>query len=143
MPRLKTVPVHCVVAHVPIVFWVSSTTMELFNAFHLNETLWMLCYYALLAGNCSAAFAVIFGMMDLEKLQVKEAIEDGEQHVTFVLISFLLYGATLWIKIQSLGTVTQTRSELLFSLMGLITLIIGSYYGLRLVYVHKVGVDAD
>lgn len=92
----------------------------------------------LIAGNITAVFAVIFGIYDLSKINNSSSLAKVELHVTFVLVSYLLYGTVLWLKIQNLDMMVQSRAEILFSLWGLTTLLVGAYHGGSLVYECKV-----
>lgn len=143
MFKLANHPIHPALVHFPIVFWTSTTGLDVVNIFLNDEFIWRASYYLLLVGNITAVVAVISGVFELDKVKTEEAWSKLKLHIVFNLVSFLLYGAALWAKIQSLGEIGYSRAEILFSLWGFVTLLIAAFHGGGMVYGHKVGVNSD
>jgi len=130
---------HSAVVHFPIAFFTSVTILDVMNVFLVSNDLWQASYYLLLAGNVTALFAVLTGVLELVKIEDGRAWKTLEVHVICILLSIVLFGCSLYFKIQY-KSVDDTRTlEAFFSLGGFILLIIGGYHGASLIYKHKVG----
>ena len=131
--------VHPGIVHFPIAFWTSVTILDVINVFVVSNDLWRTSYYLLLAGNVTAIFAVLAGIFEFNKVKGISAWKTLEVHVMYMLLSLVVFGCSLYFKLQY-ENVGETRLiEAFFSLGGFILLVIGGYHGASLVYKHKIG----
>lgn len=130
---------HPAVVHFPIAFFSSVTILDVIKVFVVSNDLWVASYYLLLAGNVTALFAMLIGILELGKIEDNRAWKTLEAHVIFILLSLVLFACSLYFKIQYKGIDDTRIMEAFFSLAGFILLIIGGYHGASLIYKHKVG----
>lgn len=92
-------------------------------------------------GTVTAIFAMISGLYELGR--IKRSDQAGlvvDMHIQLMLVAWMLYGASLLMRMLGLQLAGPGVVEILLSAVGLAVLLTAGWYGGKLVYEHGVGV---
>ena len=94
----------------------------------------------LFAGTACAIPAIIAGFLDLARLEPR-ATTTAHRHMLFMGASWTLYLAAVITRIDQWAPVQEPSPlSISFSVLGLVTMAVGGWYGGQLVYHHGAGV---
>ena len=131
-------PIHPALVHFPIACWSLGTVADIAGIFFDKEISEM-AVYLVATGLVTAIPTMLAGALDLKNLKQESAAQDiAMSHITYVLIAWMLYAATLYTRYKSSGD--SLPISIVLSVAGFICLAVAGWYGGKLVYEHGVGV---
>jgi len=132
-------PVHPALVHFPIACWTLGTLADL-AALQYGADVSKLAMVLIIAGLVLAIPTMITGLLDISNIEKESPAQDVVmQHLTFVLITWCLYGASLFVRLRPMENAEFI--SIVLSTGGFVTLGITGWYGAKLVYEHGVGVN--
>jgi len=132
-------PVHPALVHFPIACWTLGTLADL-AALQYGADVSKLAMVLVIAGLVLAIPTMITGLLDISNIEKESPAQDVVmQHLTFVLITWCLYGASLFVRLRPMEHAEFI--SIVLSAGGFATLGITGWYGAKLVYEHGVGVN--
>ena len=136
-------PVHPALVHFPIACWTLGTLTDLAALQYgadVSPELSKLAMVLIIAGLVLAIPTMIAGLLDISHIEKESPAQDVViQHLTFVLITWCLYGASLFVRLRPIEHAEFI--SIVLSAGGFVTLGITGWYGAKLVYEHGVGVN--
>ena len=132
-------PIHPVLVHFPIACWSLGSVADVAGIV-MGKGVAEWAALLITAGLILAVPAIFTGLLDLGSAgKGDDEVNTAMSHITFVLITWSLYAASLYVR-TALFTVSH-YIPIALSLAGLISLGIAGWYGGRLVYTYGVGVN--
>ncbi len=136
-------PIHPILVHFPIAFWSFATLGDLLSLKY-GERLSDITGTCLILGTLMALIAMGGGLYDLLKIKSDNpAMKVLNQHLVFVVITWSLYAASLFLRIEEKALIQAGTLEVGLSVAGFICLCVTGFLGGRLVYEYGVGVESD
>src|SRR5437763_451567 len=134
-------PIHPMLVHFPIGFFVLSFILDLFSLGPPRPFLLLAAFYAMLFGIITALFAAIPGFVDYTDIRRDHPGKGAATaHMSLNLIAVVLYAINLWIR-AGMPTTTRVGSlPLILSIIGISVLSVSGYLGGRLVYDEGIAV---
>jgi len=133
-------PVHPILVHFPIAFWSFATFGDLLSLKY-GERLLEITGTCLVLGTLMALVAMGGGLFDLLKIKSDSpAMKVLNLHIVFVVITWSLYAASLFLRIEEKTLMQAGTLEVVLSVAGFLSLGITGFLGGRLVYEYGVGV---
>jgi uncharacterized membrane protein len=138
-----TVPIHPFIVHFAVALYSISIFFDLF-AFRTRKKQFSQCgFLILLLSGIAVLLAVVSGLVEENRITISSTAQsDFAIHETLAFVTAsLIMVQVFWrigLKNKLLGKIR--RIYLSLSLVGLISLFAGAYYGGRLVYIHGTGV---
>lgn len=134
-------PIHPAIVHFPIACLTLGTAADV-SSIWMNERVWQAAGWLLIIGIASVVPAMLSGLFELRKVKGKNGADRvAELHIQCVLLTFTLYGASLFLRLEKLQLTAPGPIELALSGLGWIALIATGWFGARLVYEHRIGVS--
>ena len=133
-------PVHPVLVHFPVACWSLGSLFDIASIYFVDETA-RLATSLISIGLVLAVPAMIAGLLDLRNIKKDSPAQDIVMtHISYVLVTWLLYAAALYTRLQPIENEYIT---IVLSSAGLVCLGVAGWYGGRLVYQYAVGVHLD
>lgn len=133
-------PLHPALVHFPVACWSLAVTAD-FAGLWLGETAWTWSSGLLAAGCAMAVLATMAGMVELSRVPEGAPMRDAWVHMGAMLTAFTLFTARLILRLDHLQPLAPDTVSLMLDAVGLIALLVGGWFGGRLVYDHGVGRD--
>jgi len=139
--RLFGHPVHPVITHFPMALLPVSLLGDLIGFLTKASFWWSFSYYTLAIGLIMSIPALITGMIDFMTISSKGATERVAMlHMTIMLTAIIMYTASFFIRFGvEIPSGWRSISSVFLSILGLIFLLIGGWFGGQLVYRYAVG----
>lgn len=138
--RWQKHPVHPALVHFPIACWSLATIGDL-ASLYFGEMLWKLSGALLVIGTIFALVTMVSGLIEIAKIdEHSPAMKIVNLHMKLVMVTWCLYGTSLFLRIEESALSRPDLLEIGLSLSGFIFLLFASWYGATLVYEYKVGV---
>jgi uncharacterized membrane protein len=134
-------PVHPMATHFPMGLLPVSLIGDLLGVWTEGSFWWSFSLYILGIGLIMSIPALITGMIDFLSIPKEETAERvAMRHMTIMIIAITMFAVSFFIRF---GVETPSwwrlTGSVSFSLLGLIFLLIGGWFGGQLVYRHAVG----
>jgi len=139
--RLFGHPVHPVVTHFPMALLPVSLLGDLLGVFTKASFWWSFSYYNLAIGLILSIPALITGMIDFLAIPQKGVVERiAMRHMTIMITSIMMYTGSFFIRFGvEILSGWRLMSSISLSVLGLIFLLIGGWFGGQLVFRYAVG----
>jgi uncharacterized membrane protein len=139
--RLFGHPVHPVVTHFPMALLPVSLLGDLLGVWTDTSFWWSFSFYNLAMGLAMSIPALVTGMIDFLTIpQEGTADRVAMRHMTIIITAITLYTGSFFIRFGvEIPTGWRLMSSVSLSVLGLIFLLIGGWFGGQLVYRHAVG----
>lgn len=137
MPAPHLHPLHPVLAHFPVAFWLGASVADLIALKTGAAAWWTVSHHAVAAGTIMGALALLAGLLELWLRKLPPAAR------TWVAVHASLMASALVVFMVSLSWRTTTPPPMpavLLSLAGCVLVLVGGYCGGTLVYRFGVGV---
>jgi len=131
-------PLHPALVHFPVACWTMATGTD-FAGLWLGESAWQWSAGLLTVGSAIAMFAMAAGLLELARIPEGQAMRDAYLHMAAMLIAFILFTASLLLRLDDLQPLAPDWIALLLDAAGFIFLVAGGWLGAKLVYHHGVG----
>jgi len=134
-------PVHPVVTHFPMALLPVSLLGDLLGVWTDASFWWVFSFYNLAIGLVMSIPALITGMIDFLTIPQEETVDRvAMRHMTIMITSITMYSCSFFIRLGvEIPIGWRLISSVSLSLLGLIFLLIGGWFGGQLVYRHAVG----
>lgn len=143
--KSPTHPLHPMLVHFPIACWSLATLVDLISMVYRishNSAEW-LAGLLIVAGLVLAIPAMIAGLMDMIKIKPQSpALKIVNQHMTFVMVTWLLYSLSLYLRMNGTAISAPSLLAVAVSLLALVCLGITGWLGGKMVYELGVGVKS-
>lgn len=136
---MKKHPLHPALVHFPIAFWVLAVVVDFGNVYWNHEQSWQLATLLFAIGCASALLAMSAGMIDMAKVPEGAALNDLYKHMGFILVAFSCFTVRLIIGQEHYQAIEPTMLAYLLDTIGVLSLIVGGWWGAQLVYDHGIG----
>lgn len=131
-------PLHPALVHFPVACW-SLAVVSDFASLHFGEAAWR-CSAGLLAVGCGMAIlAMLAGLLELSKVPEGQPLRDTYWHIGLMLAAFSLFTVRLLLGLEQFQPVAPNLALLCVDVGGGISLVVGGWFGGRLVYQHGIG----
>ena len=130
-------PLHPVLAHFPVAFWIGASVADLIALETGATAWWTVSHHAVAAGTIMGALTLLAGLLELWLRKLPQAAR------TWVVVHASLMVTALLVFMVSLSWRTATPpplSAVVLSLAGCVLVLAGGYCGGTLVYRFGVGV---
>ncbi|MGN6671514.1 MAG: DUF2231 domain-containing protein [Candidatus Nucleicultricaceae bacterium] len=131
-------PLHPALVHFPIACWTLAVISD-FSGLYFGAMAWSWSGGLLAVGCIMAVIAMLAGLLEFTHVPEGPAMRDVYLHMGFMFVSFMLFATRLFLRLDHLQPLEPNTLSLLIDLAGLITLMVGGWFGGRLVYGHGVG----
>lgn len=132
-------PLHPAIVHFPIACWTLATFGDVASLW-LGKQAWWWSGVSLSIGTVTAILAMITGMIELLRISnQQQALSVAERHMQLIFLAWALYTASLLLRIENFTLQAPSTIEIVLSCFGLLTLLIGAWFGAQLVYKYRVG----
>ena len=136
-------PIHPMLVSIPIGLWIFSLVADLIFIWRSNPAWESVAFYTLAGGIVGAALAAVFGLTDLLGIKDRQAFRTGLMHAGCVVVSLIIFAASFYLRTaggsQMVGP--GSRIPVAVSLIGVIVLSVGGWFGGELVFRYGAGVD--
>ena len=134
-------PLHPALVHFPIACWTLATAADCAGLFWPTQA-WPFAGAMLALGMATALAAIATGFLELLRLAPDHpAMGDLNTHVCLVLAAFCAYLGSLLLRMRGHWPIDPHWPALAFSVVGFLLLCAAGWFGGRLVYHHRVGVE--
>lgn len=134
-------PLHPALVHFPVACWSIAVVAD-FASLRYGAAAWQLAAVMLIVGCALAAVAAVAGMLELARVPEGDALRDTWVHMGLMLGAFVLFAASLLARLDhSFHPGAPNTLMLVLDAAGFVALMIGGWYGGRLVYGHGIGRD--
>lgn len=131
-------PLHPALVHFPVACWSLATVAD-FVSLHFGEPAWSWSAGLLAVGCGVAVIAMLAAMVELTRVPEGAALRDTYVHMGLMLVAFTLFAARLLLRLDHLAPLAPDAMSLLLDAVGFVTLMVGGWYGGKLVYGHGIG----
>jgi uncharacterized membrane protein len=142
-PRIGGHPLHIILAQFPSALFPMSVACS--SLFYFSDNKWAghAAFYNLMAGAGTAWLTIVFGLWEslLVPASKSKAIGSILWHTTFngtTTILFSIWAARAWHEYPELAK--ESNTLLIFKWIAVVMLIIGNYFGGKLVLEHHIGI---
>jgi uncharacterized membrane protein len=131
-------PLHPAIVHFPVACWSLAVAADLASQWY-GKTAWQWSTGLLAVGCGMALLAVVAGLVELPRVPEGPALRDTWLHMGLMLAAFGFFAARLLSRLDQLQPLAPNGLSMLFDGCGFAALIVGGWFGGRLVYGHGVG----
>nr|WP_205655607.1 DUF2231 domain-containing protein [Alcanivorax sp. 24] len=114
-----------------------------FASLHSGELAWRWSAGLLTVGCCSAVLAMPTGLLELSKVPEGRPLADCYRHMGLMMLAFALFGLRLLVGLDQMQPVAPNKMALALDVGGFASLVVGGWYGGKLVYGHGIGQAED
>lgn len=134
-------PVHTLLVHFPMGLLPVSLLWDLLAMLTGQAFWWKLGFWSIVVGLSFSVIAAIPGFIDFIRIPEKHPAEKAALfHMSIILIAVGFFIGSLLLRIHDISpTGIKLYGSMGCSLLGLICLMIGGWYGGELVYHHQIG----
>ncbi|MEH7083845.1 DUF2231 domain-containing protein [Neobacillus drentensis] len=142
--RLFGHPVHPVVTHFPMALLPVSFLGDLLGVWTDASFWWSFSFYSLAIGLVMSIPALVTGMIDFLAIpQEGTADRVAMRHMIIIITAITMFTGSFFIRLGvEIPTGWRLMSSVSLSVLGLIFLLIGGWFGGQLVYRHGVGSES-
>jgi len=131
-------PLHPALVHFPVACW-SLAVLADFASLRFGTAAWSWSGGLLAVGCAMAVLAMLAGMLELARVPEGAALQDAWWHMGAMLTAFTLFAARLLLRLDHFQPLAPDLTSLLLDVGGFLALVVGGWFGARLVYAHGVG----
>ncbi|WP_374012543.1 DUF2231 domain-containing protein [Pseudoxanthomonas koreensis] len=133
-------PLHPALVHFPVACWSLAVAADVASLW-LGQAAWQWSAGLLAVGGAMALVAMLAGMAELPRIPEGAPMRDAWVHMSAMLAAFCLFTARLLLRLDQLQPLAPDPLALALDGGGFIALVIGGWFGGRLVYGHGIGQD--
>lgn len=131
-------PLHPALVHFPVACWSLAVAADVAGLW-LGESAWRWSSGLLVVGSAMALLAMLAGLLELSQVPEGVPMRDAYVHMTAMLLAFVLFTARLLLRLEHGHPLPPDMPALLLDAAGAAALVVGGWFGGRLVYGHGVG----
>lgn len=131
-------PLHPALVHFPVACWSLAVAAD-YASIWLGEAAWRWSGGLLATGCAMALAAMLAGMTELPRVPEGAALRDAWVHMGAMLLAFALFATRLFLRLDHLQPLAPDALALALDAGGFLALVVGGWFGGRLVYGHGVG----
>jgi uncharacterized membrane protein len=131
-------PLHPALVHFPIACWSLAVAADVAGHW-LGEAAWGWSGGLLVVGCSGAVVAMLAGMAEVPRVPEGAPMRDAWVHMGAMLTALAFFLARLLLRLDHLQPLAPDRLSLLLDAGGFVALVVGGWFGGRLVYDHGVG----
>jgi uncharacterized membrane protein len=137
-------PIHVMVIHFPAALLPMELGLSALAYYHSNTSFSQAAFYCLLAGVAIGLLAMLTGLIDLVRIpkEEKEALGTGLVHGFIngvIILTYAIFAYRAW-KSGTAAAIPST-GMLVFKCILVICLFTGNYFGGKLIYKHRMGLN--
>lgn len=133
-------PLHPALVHFPVACW-SLAVLADFASIWLGVAAWQWAGGLLAVGCIIALPAMLAGMMELSRVQEGAAMRDAWIHMSAMLCAFTAFATRLLLRLDGFEPLAPDTLTFVLDVCGFLSLVVGGWFGGKLVYGHGVGRD--
>ncbi|SHF28718.1 Uncharacterized membrane protein [Seinonella peptonophila] len=136
-------PIHSMVIHFPFGLWSISFIWDFLGILNEDLVWWKLSFWSIAAGLVFALLSFITGVIDFSNIPRNHPAEKvAIHHMIFVVIATLLFTCSFFLRIGHIApSAIRLIGVVTCSLLGLILLMFGSWYGGELIFRCNIGTN--
>jgi uncharacterized membrane protein len=132
-------PLHPALVHFPVACW-SLTTIADLASLWLGQPAWWLAGVLLGIGTVTALAAMAAGLYEFARIaEGNPGLADARRHMLLAMAAWVLYAASLLLRLQGTTLVAPAWPALATSVAGFLCLGAAGWLGGKLVYQHRIG----
>lgn len=132
-------PLHPALVHFPVACWSLATIADLASPW-LGQPAWWLAGVLLAIGTVAALAAMLAGLYEFARIpEGSPALADAHRHMLLAMTAWVLYAASLLLRLQGTTLVAPPWPALAASVAGFLCLGATGWLGGKLVYQHRIG----
>lgn len=131
-------PLHPTLVHFPVACWSLAVCAD-FASLYFGRAAWQWTPALLVVGCVTALAAMLAGLLEIVHLTEGAALRDTHVHMIAMILALVLFGARLLLGPYGLEPIAPGALALALDAGGFIALVVGGWFGGRLVYGHGVG----
>lgn len=132
-------PLHPVLVHFPVACWSLAVVAD-FSSLYFGKATWQFTDGLLAVGCVMAVVAMMTGLVEIVRVPEQgKAMRDAIIHVSAMSAALLLFGSRLLQGPYGLQPIEPTALSFILDAGGFTVLVVGGWFGGRLVYGHGVG----
>lgn len=134
-------PMHALLIHFPMGLLVTSLLWDIIGLI-TNDTMWFqFSFWSIVVGLAIALIAAVPGFIDFISLGDKHPAEKAALiHLSVILTGVVLFVVSILFRVNATSlSGGSLYGALGFSILGVLSLAIGGYFGAELVHKHRVG----
>ncbi len=131
-------PLHPALVHFPIACWSLAVAADI-ASLCFGEAAWRWSAGLLTVGCGMAIPAMLAGLRELSKVPEGQPLGDCYWHMSLMLFALTLFSLRLLLGLDQLQPIAPSTLALTLDTLGLSSLILGGWFGGKLVYFHNVG----
>jgi uncharacterized membrane protein len=132
-------PLHPAMVHFPVACWSLATLADLASLW-LGQPAWWLAGVLLAIGTLLALAAMATGLLEFVRIEAgSPALRDASRHMMLAMAAWILYAASLFLRLHGSVLIAPAWLALATSLAGFLCLVATGWMGGRLVYTHRLG----
>ena len=132
-------PLHPALVHFPVACWSLATIADLASPW-LGQPAWWLAGVLLAIGTVAALAAMGAGLLEFARIaEDSPALADARRHMLLAMTAWVLYAASLLLRLQGTTLVAPAWPALATSVAGFLCLAATGWLGGKLVYQHRIG----
>ena len=138
---LRGHPLHPILVAIPIGLFVFSVIADIIYLAHWGAPHWRsVAYFNLAAGIISALIAAVPGFIDLLSVTDCTMKKIGVVHMCVMLLTVVIFAIGFWMRHSGQYAHSTT---FIISLIGLFTLLVGGWWGAKLVHIFGMTIEED
>ena len=132
-------PLHPALVHFPVACWSLATIADLASLW-LGQPAWWLAGVLLAIGTIAALAAMGAGLFEFARIaEGSPALADARTHMLLAMTAWVLYAASLLLRLQGMHLVEPAWPAIATSIAGFLCLAAAGWLGGKLVYQHGIG----
>jgi uncharacterized membrane protein len=132
-------PLHPALVHFPLACWSLATIADLASLW-LGQSAWWLAGVLLAIGTVTALAAMAAGLYEFARIgEDHPGLADARRHMLLAMAAWMLYAASLVLRLQGTTLVAPAWPALATSVAGFLCLGATGWLGGKLVYLHRIG----
>jgi len=131
-------PLHPALVHFPVACWTLAVVADV-ASLRFGETAWQWTSGLLATGCIMALVAALAGLLEIVRVPEGAAMRDAYVHMAAMFLALALFAWRLMLEPYDFQSIAPGTLGLTLDTAGLLVMIIGAWFGGRLVYGHGVG----
>lgn len=131
-------PLHPALVHFPIACWTLAVVAD-FLSLYFGERAWQWSTGLLAIGCITALLAMLSGLLELVRVPLGLAMRDAYLHMGAMVLALTLFALRLMLGLEQMQALAPDTLALGLDAAGFMCLMVGGWFGGRLVYGHGVG----